>query len=51
MERIRNTIHKLSKGNPDLPMTNLKQLYSILRYKPLLLGIFIHILYQLFKGF
>ena len=47
MERIRNTIHKLSKGNPDLPMTNLKQLYGILRHEPLTLNIFIHLLYQL----
>ena len=47
MEKIRNTIHKLSKGNPALPMTNLKRLYGILRQEPLPLDIFIHILYQL----
>ena len=40
-------ILKLSKGNPDLPITNLQQLYGIIKNEPLTLNIFIHLIHQL----
>ena len=42
-----NDLLKLFKGDPDLPIINLQQLYGILTCKPLKPEIFIHLIHQL----
>ena len=41
------TLLNLSKGNPNLPIVNLQQLYGIITNEPLTPDIFIHLTHQL----
>merc|ERR1711954_343187 len=41
------TLLNLSKGNPNLPIINLQQLYGIITNEPLTPDIFIHLTHQL----